>query len=105
MGFSVAKGPDIDSDYYNFTALNFSPDHPARQMHDTFFLPPQGEHNMLLRTHTSTVQIRGLLKQKPPIRIMALGRTYRCDYDMTHTPMFSPIRRHGDRQVDEYEPF
>jgi len=88
MGFTVPKGPDIESDYYNFTALNFSPDHPARQMHDTFFLPSQGGETMLLRTHTSNMQIRALLGQKPPIRIAAIGRTYRCDYDMTHTPMF-----------------
>ena len=88
MGFTAPRGPDIETDYYNFTALNFPPDHPARQMHDTLFLPSQGKETMLLRTHTSNMQIRTLLAQKPPIRIMALGRTFRCDYDMTHTPMF-----------------
>jgi phenylalanyl-tRNA synthetase alpha chain len=88
MGFTVAKGPDIESDAYNFTALNMPPDHPARQMQDTFYLPQTGEHPVVLRTHTSPVQIRTMQKQKPPIRIIAPGRAYRCDYDMTHTPMF-----------------
>jgi len=88
MGFSVAKGPDIESDATNFTALNMPPDHPARQMQDTFYLPQTGEHPTVLRTHTSPVQIRTMRSQKPPIRIIAPGRTYRCDYDMTHTPMF-----------------
>lgn len=88
MGFGVAKGPDIESDYYNFTALNIPPDHPARQMQDTFYLPQTGEHPTVLRTQTSPVQIRTMEKTKPPIRIIAPGRTYRCDYDMTHTPMF-----------------
>jgi phenylalanyl-tRNA synthetase alpha chain len=88
MGFTVAKGPDIESDAYNFTALNMPPDHPARQMQDTFYLPALGEHPTVLRTHTSPVQIRTMQKQKPPIRIIAPGRAYRCDYDMTHTPMF-----------------
>ncbi len=91
MGFTVAKGPDIESDYTNFTALNIPPDHPARQMQDTFYLPQTGEHPTVLRTHTSPVQIRAMMKQKPPIRIIAPGRTYRCDYDMTHTPMFHQI--------------
>ena len=88
MGFAVKKGPDIESDTYNFTMLNMPPDHPARQMQDTFYLPQTGEHPTVLRTQTSPVQIRTMQSQKPPIRIIAPGRTYRCDYDMTHTPMF-----------------
>ncbi len=93
MGFSVAEGPDIEDDYYNFTALNFPPGHPAREMQDTFFLPDdpeeQGEHiKKLLRTHTSSVQIRHMTNNKPPHKIICFGRTYRSDYDMTHTPMF-----------------
>jgi len=89
MGFTVAKGPEIETDWNNFTALNLPPDHPARQMQDTFYMPADGEQKMVLRTHTSPVQIRTMLSQKPPIRIIAPGRTYRCDSDMTHTPMFS----------------
>jgi phenylalanyl-tRNA synthetase alpha chain len=92
MGFAIAEGPDIEDDFHNFTALNFPPDHPARQMHDTFFF---GEHQpgerLLLRTHTSPVQIRTMLKQKPPIRVITPGRTFRCDSDMTHTPMFHQV--------------
>ena len=89
MGFEVAEGPDIEDDFHNFTALNFPPGHPAREMHDTFFLPPDADGNRyLLRTHTSPVQIRTMMKQKPPIRVIIPGRTYRCDYDQTHTPMF-----------------
>ena len=88
MGFSVATGPDIESDWNNFEALNFPPNHPARQMQDTLFMPPQDGKPMVLRTHTSPVQIRTLMSQKPPIRIIAPGRTYRHDYDLTHTPMF-----------------
>lgn len=93
MGFSVAEGPDIEDDFHNFTALNFPPEHPARAMHDTFYLPDAPEKTgdlakRLLRTHTSTVQIRTMTQQKPPIRIIIPGRTYRSDYDMTHTPMF-----------------
>ena len=91
MGFTVAKGPDIESDHYNFTMLNIPPDHPARQMQDTFYLPQTGEHPTVLRTQTSPVQIRTMMKQSPPIRIIAPGRTYRCDYDMTHTPMFHQV--------------
>ena len=91
MGFKVAKGPDIESDYYNFTALNIPADHPAREMQDTFYLPQTGEHPTVLRTQTSPVQIRTMQNQKPPIRIIAPGRTYRCDYDMTHTPMFHQV--------------
>ena len=91
MGFKVAKGPDIETDWNNFTALNMPPDHPARQMQDTFYMPPLGEQQMVLRTHTSPVQVRTMLEQKPPIRIIACGRTYRCDSDMTHTPMFHQV--------------
>lgn len=92
MGFVVAEGPDIEEDFYNFTALNIPPEHPARQEQDTFYLPPSPEKQpMVLRTHTSPVQIRTMLNQKPPIRIIAPGRTYRSDYDATHTPMFHQI--------------
>jgi phenylalanyl-tRNA synthetase alpha chain len=92
MGFSIAEGPDIESDDYNFTKLNFPPGHPAREMHDTFFLPPDetGERK-LLRTHTSPVQVRTMLTQKPPIRVICPGRTYRTDWDQTHTPMFHQV--------------
>jgi len=89
MGFSLADGPNIDDDFHNFGALNFPDDHPAREMHDTFYLPNASDgQKMLLRTHTSTVQVRTMQNQKPPIRIITCGRTYRSDYDMTHTPMF-----------------
>jgi phenylalanyl-tRNA synthetase alpha chain len=127
MGFKVAEGPDIEEDFYNFTALNIPPDHPARQMHDTFYLgradvdpnsnhgggagvggaagdadvqekkfgkaatPTDLEGRKLLRTHTSPVQIRYMKSHKPPMRIIAPGRTYRCDSDMTHTPMFHQV--------------
>ena len=92
MGFDVAEGPDIEDDFHNFTALNFPPDHPAREMHDTFFFPPKDDGSrMLLRTHTSPVQIRTMQSQKPPIRIIIPGRTYRCDSDQTHTPMFHQV--------------
>ncbi|MGC1304050.1 MAG: phenylalanine--tRNA ligase subunit alpha [Caulobacteraceae bacterium] len=89
MGFAVAEGPDIEDDFHNFTALNFPPKHPAREMHDTFFFAPdeKGERKVL-RTHTSPVQVRTMMSQEPPIRIIAPGRTYRCDSDQTHTPMF-----------------
>ena len=92
MGFALAEGPDIESDFHNFTALNFPPKHPAREMHDTFFLKPDaaGERKVL-RTHTSPVQVRTMLSQKPPIRIIAMGRTFRKDSDQTHTPMFHQI--------------
>jgi len=92
MGFSIAEGPDIETDDYNFTKLNFPPDHPARDMHDTFFLRPdaRGERKVL-RTHTSPVQVRTMLAQKPPIRVICPGRTYRCDSDQTHTPMFHQV--------------
>ncbi len=92
MGFAVAEGPEIEDDFHNFTALNIPPEHPARQMHDTFYLPPQEDGSRyVLRTHTSPVQIRTMQGQEPPIRIVAPGRTYRCDSDMTHTPMFHQI--------------
>lgn len=91
MGFSVAKGPDVESDRNNFELLNFPPDHPAREMQDTFFLPQIGEEKRVLRTHTSPVQVRAMQSGKPPVRIIAPGRTYRCDYDMTHTPMFHQV--------------
>jgi phenylalanyl-tRNA synthetase alpha chain len=133
MGFKVAEGPDIEEDFYNFTALNIPPDHPARQMHDTFYLgradasrhanpdiraaeeshpanpggagagkeeprafgkaatPTDLEGRKLLRTHTSPVQIRHMTGHKPPLRVIAPGRTYRCDSDMTHTPMFHQV--------------
>ncbi|MBI1205890.1 MAG: phenylalanine--tRNA ligase subunit alpha [Azospirillum sp.] len=92
MGFTVAEGPDIEDDFHNFTALNFPPEHPAREMHDTFYLPDAADgRRMLLRTHTSPVQIRTMLTAKPPIRVIIPGRTYRSDYDMTHTPMFHQV--------------
>jgi phenylalanyl-tRNA synthetase alpha chain len=92
MGFAVAEGPDIEDDFHNFTALNFPPKHPAREMHDTFFFhPSEGGERMLLRTHTSPVQVRTMMSQKPPIRIIVPGRTYRKDSDQTHTPMFHQI--------------
>ena len=92
MGFSVAEGPDIEEDFYNFTALNIPPEHPARQMHDTFYLPERADGTRrVLRTHTSPVQIRTMLNTKPPLRIIAPGRTFRCDSDQTHTPMFHQV--------------
>ena len=92
MGFAVADGPDIEDDFHNFTALNFPPKHPARETHDTFFFSPnEAGERMLLRTHTSPVQIRTMVSQAPPIRIIAPGRTYRKDSDQTHTPMFHQV--------------
>ncbi len=92
MGFDVAEGPDIEDDFHNFTALNFPPDHPAREMHDTFFFNEKEDGGrMLLRTHTSPVQIRTMMTRKPPIRIIIPGRTFRCDSDQTHTPMFHQV--------------
>ena len=92
MGFDVAEGPDIEDDFHNFTALNIPAEHPARQMHDTFYFGERADGSRhLLRTHTSPVQIRTMLSKRPPIRIIAPGRTYRCDSDMTHTPMFHQI--------------
>lgn len=94
MGFAVAEGPEIEDDWHNFTALNIPETHPARAMHDTFYFPDDKAvdgKKMLLRTHTSPVQIRTMLNQKPPIRIIAPGRVYRSDSDATHTPMFHQI--------------
>jgi phenylalanyl-tRNA synthetase alpha chain len=89
LGFAVAEGPDIEFDDYNFTKLNIPADHPARQMHDTFYMAKQADGSQhVLRTHTSPVQVRTMLKQKPPIRIISPGRTYRVDSDATHSPMF-----------------
>jgi phenylalanyl-tRNA synthetase alpha chain len=92
MGFAVAEGPDIELDDFNFTKLNIPPEHPARQMHDTFYLKAKTDGTRhLLRTHTSPVQVRTMLAQKPPIRIIVPGRVYRMDSDQTHTPMFHQI--------------
>ncbi|WP_457298713.1 phenylalanine--tRNA ligase subunit alpha [Phyllobacterium sp. P5_D12] len=92
MGFSIAEGPDIETDYYNFTALNFPEGHPAREMHDTFFFnPDENGERRVLRTHTSPVQIRTMENQKPPIRIVIPGKTYRMDSDATHSPMFHQV--------------
>lgn len=92
MGFSIAEGPDIETDDYNFTKLNFPEGHPAREMHDTFFLQPdENGVRKLLRTHTSPVQIRTMENQEPPIRVIMPGRTYRMDSDQTHTPMFHQV--------------
>ena len=93
LGFAVATGPEIEDDWHNFTALNIPESHPARAMHDTFYFPPEadGSQKHLLRTHTSPVQIRTMLANKPPIRIIAPGRVYRSDSDATHTPMFHQI--------------
>jgi phenylalanyl-tRNA synthetase alpha chain len=92
MGFTLAEGPDVEDDFHNFTALNFPPGHPARDMHDTFYLPDRADGSrMLLRTHTSPVQVRSMQSLKPPIRVICPGRTFRSDYDMTHTPMFHQV--------------
>src|SRR6202008_822078 len=92
MGFAVAEGPDIETDDYNFTKLNFPEEHPARAMHDTFFFNPKPDGTrLLLRTHTSPVHVRNMVSQKPPIRVIIPGRTYRCDSDQTHTPMFHQV--------------
>ncbi|MEO1081817.1 MAG: phenylalanine--tRNA ligase subunit alpha [Pseudomonadota bacterium] len=86
-GFSVADGPEIEDDYYNFEALNFPPEHPARAEHDTFFVDPK----TVLRTHTSPVQVRVMENEEPPLRVICPGRVYRCDSDLTHTPMFHQV--------------
>jgi phenylalanyl-tRNA synthetase alpha chain len=92
MGFAIAEGPDIETDDLNFTKLNFAEGHPAREMHDTFYFNPKPDSSrLLLRTHTSPVQIRTMLAQKPPIRVIIPGRTYRSDSDQTHTPMFHQV--------------
>ena len=93
MGFDVAEGPQVEDDWHNFDALNIPPEHPARQEHDTFFIkgaPKEGNPNVL-RTHTSPVQIRAMKERGAPIRVIAPGRVYRCDYDQTHTPMFHQV--------------
>lgn len=87
MGYEVADGPEIEEDYYNFEALNFPPDHPARDMQDTFLL----DDGRLLRTHTSPVQIRTMLAYGPPVRVISPGRVYRCDHDVTHSPVFHQV--------------
>lgn len=89
MGFDIVEGPEIEDDYHNFEALNIPESHPARAMHDTFYI--KGNEHMLLRTHTSPVQIRVMENQKPPMRVLAPGRVYRCDSDLTHTPMFHQV--------------
>jgi phenylalanyl-tRNA synthetase alpha chain len=92
LGFAVAEGPEIEDDWHNFTALNIPPEHPARAMHDTFYVrPAPGGERQVLRTHTSPVQIRTMTGQRPPIRIIAPGRVYRSDSDATHTPMFHQV--------------
>lgn len=88
-GFTVYDGPEVDYDFYNFSSLNFPDDHPAREMQDTFFL--DGHERLLLRTHTSNIQVHAMLKERPPLRIIAPGRVFRCDNDPTHTPMFHQI--------------
>ena len=98
IGFSVAEGPDVETEYNNFTALNTPEDHPARDMHDTFYL--EENKKILLRTHTSPVQIRTMLNEKPPFKIIAPGRTYRCDSDQTHAPMFHQLEGlHIDKNI------
>ncbi|QKT02515.1 phenylalanine--tRNA ligase subunit alpha [Ectothiorhodospiraceae bacterium 2226] len=87
LGFEVAEGPEIEDDYHNFEALNIGADHPARAMHDTFYI----DERRVLRTHTSPVQIRVMQERQPPLRVIAPGRVYRCDSDLTHTPMFHQI--------------
>ena len=87
MGFTVAQGPEVELDFYNFEALNIPADHPARDMHDTFYI----DDKVLLRTHTSPIQIRAMERHRPPIRIIAPGKVYRCDSDITHTPMFHQV--------------
>ena len=99
IGFSLEEGPDIENEYNNFTALNTPDNHPARDMHDTFYLNDDKE--FLLRTHTSPVQIRTMLKEKPPFKIIAPGRTYRSDSDQTHTPMFHQVEGlHIDQDIN-----
>ena len=98
IGFSVAEGPDVETEYNNFTALNTPEDHPARDMHDTFYLDE--DKKILLRTHTSPVQIRTMLSEKPPFKIIVPGRTYRCDSDQTHAPMFHQLEGlHIDKNI------
>ncbi|MBF0454757.1 MAG: phenylalanine--tRNA ligase subunit alpha [Magnetococcales bacterium] len=92
MGFPPATGPEVESDWYNFEALNIPADHPAREMHDTFYLPPAFDGSKrVLRTHTSSVQVHFMENRKPPIRMIAPGKVFRCDSDVTHTPMFHQV--------------
>ncbi len=99
IGFSVEEGPDIENEHYNFTALNTPDNHPARDMHDTFYLDNNKE--LLLRTHTSPVQVRTMLNGKPPFKIIAPGRTYRSDSDQTHSPMFHQVEGlHIDKDIN-----
>ncbi|OUX46665.1 MAG: phenylalanine--tRNA ligase subunit alpha [Candidatus Pelagibacter sp. TMED275] len=99
IGFSVEEGPDVENEYNNFTALNTPDNHPARDMHDTFYLDDKKE--LLLRTHTSPVQVRTMLKGKPPFKIIAPGRTYRSDSDQTHAPMFHQVEGlHIDKNIN-----
>jgi len=99
IGFSVEEGPDVENEYNNFTALNTPENHPARDMHDTFYLDEKKQK--LLRTHTSPVQIRTMLKDKPPFKIIAPGRTYRSDSDQTHSPMFHQVEGlHIDKDIN-----
>jgi len=99
IGFSVEEGPDVENEYNNFTALNTPDNHPARDMHDTFYLDENKD--ILLRTHTSPVQIRTMLKDKPPFKIIAPGRTYRSDSDQTHAPMFHQVEGlHIDKDIN-----
>ena len=87
LGFDIAEGPEVETDYFNFEALNFPKDHPARDMQDTFFV----SDDLILRTHTSPMQIRTMTKKEPPLRLIAPGKVYRCDSDITHTPMFHQV--------------
>ena len=99
IGFSVAEGPDVETEHNNFTALNTPDDHPARDMHDTFYL--EENKKILLRTHTSPVQIRTMMNNKPPFKIIVPGRTYRCDSDQTHAPMFHQLEGlHIDKNIN-----
>ena len=99
IGFSIAEGPDVETEYNNFTALNTPEDHPARDMHDTFYL--EENKKILLRTHTSPVQIRTMMNDKPPFKIIVPGRTYRCDSDQTHAPMFHQLEGlHIDKNIN-----
>ncbi|MBF0187577.1 MAG: phenylalanine--tRNA ligase subunit alpha, partial [Magnetococcales bacterium] len=92
MGFEVASGPEIETDWYNFEALNIPADHPAREMHDTFYLPQtDNQPRRVLRTHTSPVQIHAMEEREPPLRVIAPGKVFRCDSDITHTPMFHQV--------------
>ena len=98
LGFSIAEGPEIETDYYNFEALNFPKDHPARDMQDTFFV----SDDIVLRTHTSPLQVRVMEQQSPPVRVIAPGKVFRCDSDLTHTPMFHQVE---GLMVDEHISF